>query len=330
VSSPPTSEMTNNDMTKKEPFLFLFIGDEFDRKLKIEPLLAKLIPAEFRMTNLFRYDSSDLDWEHILMQAKTVSLLGGGQVFWISRANEIKETVWKPLENYCKSPVEGSYFIFESEESLPVKHPLMVLLKNGGICVNMKTAPTDIGLKALRDKLKNAGKQLTPDAWQLLEERLGGSKRLMDSCIDQLILYSDSDSIDERMVLALSTKFLRYGPFDLPEALIQRNTARALEIFHYFHDLSGDLPGTVGLLHWQLKRIWQAKQMLSKGASREEISKITKVPPFKMNAFLDQVKKFKLETVEQLIHELWRTDWATKTGLSDQLIGMEMFLAAVS
>ena len=316
-------------MKAAKPFIFLFTGDEFLRRSKIESFLGELIPSALRITNLSRFYPDDLDWPVILSQAATPSLMGGVQAFWISQADQVKKGDWSAFESYCSQPAGESYFVFEADE-LSVSHPLAKLAGRFGKHFQFGRQKGDNGLESLRSKLKQFGKTLTPGAWHVLEERLGGSMRLMDTALEQLILYSEGSTINETAVQGLTKEFLRYEPFDLTEALAQKDITEALRIFHFFYDANGDLASIIGLLHWQLKRIWQAKKILVRGGGSDEISRTLRIPPFRLNSFLNQAKRFDLLAVEKLLEMLWRIDWNTKTGVWDEAVAMETFFAGVS
>ena len=316
-------------MPPAKPFLYLFTGDEFLRRSKIEFLLDELIPASLRSTNLSRFYADDLDWSLVLSQATIPSLMGGAQGFWISQVDELKKGDFKAFESYCEQPTKQSFFLFEADK-LAASHILVKLVSRFGKHIHSSRKGAEDGLEGLRVKLKRFGKTLTPDAWQVLQERLGGSPRLMDMALDQLILYSEGAAVDEQSVLKLTGEFLRYEPFDLTEALARKDVPEALKIFHFFYDMSGDLTTIVGLIHWQLKRIWQAKKILARGGNQEEIGRTLRIPPFRLNSFLNQVRRFDLRTVEKLLETLWKMDWNGKTGACEESVAMEMFLAGVS
>lgn len=314
----------------KTPALHLITGDEFLRRGKIKALLDSLIPEELRTTNLIRIYPEDLDWAALLAQAGTPSLLGGDQVFWVSQVERMKKEDWAPLEAYLKTATghPSAYFIFEGD-ALPKTHALIKLAERFGRYVHLEARPGESNRDLWREKLKRAGKTLTPGAWRALEERFGGAMRLLDSCLDQLIVYSDVSIIDEQTVENLAVRFLKYEPFDLTDALASRDVPRALSIFRYFFELEGDMPSAIGLLHWQLKRIWQAKKLVTGGADSHQVARAIGIAPYRLNAFLAQVKKFELAAVERFLDELWRLDWDAKTGGSEPVIALETFLAGV-
>lgn len=311
------------------PFVYLFTGEEFLRRNKIDSLIDQLVPGELHSTNLTHLYHDDLDWNFVLEQASTSSLLGGAQVFWISQVDKLKKADWSLFEAYCAKRKGQSFFIFEADE-LSATHALVKLVESCGKHIHLAVQGREAGLEAIRMKLKRFGKKITPDAWQSLEDRLGGLLRLMDLAVDQLILYADDDLIDEAAVQILTREFLHYEPFDLTEALASKNIGEAIKIFHFFYELSGDITSIVGLIHWQLKRIWQAKRMLEQGGGRDEIIRALKVPPYRLAAFLNQAKQFDLPKIEKLLNQLGQIDWNSKTGAFDEKVAMEAFISAVA
>ena len=264
-------------MSKPEnSFLILVTGEAFLRKKKIEELLPEISPNFNRATDLFRVYPDELNWNDLISQAKTPSLLGGAQIYWISDAQRIKGNDWSLLETYLQQPVPNSFFIFEADE-LSLSHPLVKLVQRYGRHSHHEPRRGESGAEHLKEKLRRFNKIMTPGAWQALFDRCGGSLTLMDNCLDQVISYEEANTIDEEAIEKLSANFLRYDVFDLTEAIMKKDTFEAIRIFHFFYDLNGDITSTVGLLHWQLKRIWQAKQMLKLGASNQDIAKTLRI-----------------------------------------------------
>jgi DNA polymerase-3 subunit delta len=289
--------------------------------------LGESVPASLKLTNLSHLYGYDLNFSELLTQAQTPSLMGGVQVFWISQADEIKKTDWMLFDSYCEKPEPQTYFIFEADE-LSDAHPLVKLVSHYGKHQNLKKQAGN-GADLLRAKLRKHGKMLTPDAWEVLEERLGGSLKLMDLALDQLLIYSERSEINEEEVRGLTKEFLQYEPFDLTDALIRGDIPEALKIFHFFYELSGDVTQITGLIHWQLKRIWQAKKMLERGERRDQMAKTLRIPPFRMAEFMKQLDQFEMKRVEELLRLLWEFDWNTKKGAVEGETGMEVFLSQV-
>jgi DNA polymerase III subunit delta len=312
----------------KDVFL-LVTGDEFLRRNKIESLLSELLPESLKQSHLTRIYPDELDWCSLISQAQTPTLLAGKQIFWLMQVDRIKKkTDWNLFGAYCDHPAQDVIFIFEAD-ALAKSHPIVKLAGRFGAHVTFDARSAEQGLQMMREKVRHAHKQLTPNAWELLIDRLGGAPRLMDLCLDQLILYAEGNTIDEEAVSSLATNWLRYEPFDLTEALLEKNISRALTIFHHFYDLSGDVLANIGLIHWQLRRLWRAKKHLASGGRTADLPRLIRVPPFRLNQFLSQAKRFEIVAIERLIEDLWTMDWQLKRGIQQPSIAMESFIAGV-
>lgn len=325
--------MVSRRSTQK-PFLYLFTGDEFLRHHKIESLIQDLLSSKepgkesLRLTNLYRLYPPEIVWSELIRQASTPSLMAAPEIFWISQAELFKKTDFSLFETYCANPVLGVYFVFEADE-LSSTHPLLKLVERFGEHVQLSGSSKEAGMELFQGKLTRFGKTIDSEAWQVLMERLGASSRLIDLAIDQLILYTDGPTIDLAAAEKLSSEFLRFEPFELTDALARKDVSKMIQMVRYFHELTGDLTSTVGLIHWQLKRIWQAKRILGTGGGQKEIASTLRVPPFRLSAFMNQVRAFDLSDVEDLLGKLWQLDWNTKRGLDDDQIAVETFLAGV-
>ncbi len=87
-----------------------------------------------------------------------------------------------------------------------------------------------------------------------------------------------------------------------------------------------DLTALIGLIHWQLKRLWQASVMLEEGQTEGMVQKKCRVFPKQSRSFMMAVRRMKRETLESAIEKLFRLDWAIKTGESKDLMGLERWI----
>ncbi len=323
--------MSGKPSLASQAVFVLVTGDEFLRKRDINLLIEQKLSPASRPTNLRRIYPDELNWISLLEEARTPSLLGDLQVFWISGLDQVKakKDDWSFFEQYCENPADRSFFIFEAE-NLPKTHPLLKWIPKLGQHRNFSEQGSEASTRFVREKFKAAGKRITPEAWQLLLEKLGGAPLLLDQCADQLILHHDSEVIDESSVEALASEWFKYDPFELTQALLERKTTRALEVLHYFYDLDGDVMGLIGLVHWQLRRLWLAKRALVSKSDRSELAKKLKIQPFRLQSFLAEASKFSLFDLEALIDRLWELDWKVKTGAVEGRLALETFFASAS
>ncbi len=110
-------------------------------------------------------------------------------------------------------------------------------------------------------------------------------------------------------------------------AISAGKTREALKLFHqYAEDNPKDLLSFVGLLHWQLKRLWIASVMLSEGQPEFAVMTRCKVFGSRQNPFMQQVKAASRAKLERAIEKLFHLDWALKTGLAEDRPALERWV----
>ncbi|MBI4388494.1 MAG: DNA polymerase III subunit delta [Candidatus Omnitrophica bacterium] len=316
-------------MRSDSSHLRLFVGDLFLRKKKIEHTIQQILSSEERAFNLLKFDLETISVENLVMQARSFPMLGRAQVFLVRSFERLKKENVLLLEAYFENPTEWSYFFFESDQ-VEENHPLLKLITRFG--ERFDCAPNDrkTGIDFIHQKLKSGGQTITKEAWQFLEEKTGGDFTLLDACIEKLMLYWDQEKpIDVEPARKLVDEFLRFDTFDLTEAICEKNPSKALQVFRYLYELEGTAVPVIGLLNWQLKRIWQAK-ILTQERGEREMLKFLRISPYRVPTFLKQVARFSFHTLEQAISQLFQIDWKLKTGQMNEQIVLEAFIVKLA
>ena len=96
-------------------------------------------------------------------------------------------------------------------------------------------------------------------------------------------------------------------------------------MFRFLYDLEGSAIAVIGLLNWQLKRIWQAKKLL---ASEGEggLTKKMKVSPYQLPHLKRQASRFGWNQLRKAFDQLFDLDWKIKTGACHEKVALEAFL----
>ena len=170
---------------------------------------------------------------------------------------------------------------------------------------------------------------MAPEAQELLENRVGEAFIFLDSLLDQLILATgEKPEIGREAVLAFDEKLTRFEGFDLLEALARRELAKAVGILNDLLEASGqDLPSLIGLLHWQLRRFWEARKGLEEGKGEREIASSLRLYSGKEQVFFKQVRYFSVQELEKILEGLFELDWKLKSGRAEGRYEIEDWLA---
>lgn len=317
-------------MAEKVPAVFLACGEPFLTENCWNSFLAGF-KAEKGEVSAQVFHISDSDLDSVLSQARGLSFLSNFQAFRIKESEKLKKL--EALERYLEKPFPGSFLFFESA-GLAKDHPLAKLI---GACPPQKgqvqyfetsSENKASGLAFIKQKLKNSGKVLGPGVLERLEQLAETSPSFMDSFLEKLVLYSgDEKEITETSFETFNEKMEETDTFQLTNALFAGRTGQALITLKKL--LSGDEKEVIpllGLLHWQVRRIWAARVLFEEGVPESDILRRAKVYSKQAPFFVRQYKQFKRERLEKAVEGLFQLDGQIKTGQMDGALGLELWI----
>lgn len=261
------------------------------------------------------YRLSETPLEVILAEARTLPFLAPAQIFRIREADKLTKQDLETLEAYLLHPSEASYLLFETT-SLDKGTGLFELAKKYGevTVLEPKEASTSVGI-LLEEKVRKAGKRLTRDALNLLLAKMGEEPSLLSSVIEQLITYAgDGPQITAPMVEQFSERIHYPDTFELTRALGSRNLQAALKTIHELLEEEGDLVGLLGLLHWQMRRLWLGRRLMDEKAPVAIIQRKCSISAKQLPFFMRELQRFPIEKLEEALEGLFQLDWSLKTG----------------
>jgi DNA polymerase III subunit delta len=310
------------------PAVCLLAGDPFLAEQKYDQILKALQAKTKGELAVHSRSLSETSLDSILSEARSLPFLTAAQIFKLSNAQVLKEKNSEALERYLKSPSDFSYLVFEAE-SIEKDHFLSKLLaSSGGVFLMEPSQKKKSGDRLIREKMRRAGKNLTPDAMEILEEQAGDAPAFLDSVLDQLILYSGTEKeITGAMVEAFKENWKEPNVFALTDAIAARKTGEALVLANQILEKSDrEMIGLLGLLHWQIRRFWQAKTLLEEGAAQAEIMRRCRISPKQAPFFWRQLQSFTRKKLEKILEGLFDLDWKLKTGRAEGNAAIETWL----
>jgi len=171
----------------------------------------------------------------------------------------------------------------------------------------------------LREKARaDYGKDLSMAVARSLVELAGPDMNALVNELEKISLYV-GDRRDVRAEDVAEIVSARREPdiWALVEAVADKDERRALSIYSRLIRRRSDAYGVPGLLRWNLNRIWVGKEMLKKGASREEIGRSLKISSYRMNNFIRRARLFEERELYRSYRLLLGTDWQMKSGPGD-------------
>ena len=315
-------------MTGRTAPAILLVGDPFLIEERVKTLLTETQAKLKGEVSLQAYKLTDTPLETIFSAARTLPFLTEFQIFRLQEAQSLKDKKVEVIADYLANPSTGTMLVFEAAE-LAKDHALVaLLLKSGQVTFVDAGEKRSAGARYVREKIKRTGKTLAPGVLERLEEQAAEAPGFIDSVIDQLMLYAaDKNEITEEMLDQFEENWKEPNIFTLTDALAGRKVKEALICLEQIlaQDEKEIIP-LLGLLHWQIRRFWQAKVLMEDGAPQSEIVKKCKISPRQAPFFWRQLQQIPRKKLEQSLEGLFKLDWALKTGRSEGAVDLEKWV----
>jgi DNA polymerase-3 subunit delta len=304
--------------------VFLISGDPFIRTQKAKALAGEI---EKKAGGPLAHQSFNLDetpLETVLAAARTLPFFSSGQVLYAQGANLLKETDLPVLAAYLGNPEPATTLILEADDLKGATELQKLIKAKGQLILLAKDEARGIGAAFIQQKLAQYHKTMSSGAKARILAMCGDAVMFLDTMLERLVQFAgDQQEIDEDMVNRFEENWTEMDVFKLTNALVDRDPARALKVFRDLIDFyEADLFSLVGILHWQLRQLWQAAMLLSSGISEREISSKLRMSPSRLSA----LRRFPVERLESAVEALYHIDRKSKTGQAEGISGLEAWL----
>ncbi len=308
--------------------LFLIAGDPFLRAQKAKALAAEIQKRSGTPFEHQTFDLKETPLETVLTLARTPQFFSPGQVFYIRSAELAKERDLAILAAYLENAACRTALILEAEDLKGASELQKLIKAKGQVILLGKEEVRGAGATFIQQKLAQYHKTMTSGAQARVLAMCGDAVMFLDTMIDRLAQFAgDQKEIHEEMVGRFEENWTDMDVFKLTSALVDQDPARALKVFR---DLIGfyeaDIFSLVGILHWQLRQLWQAAVLLSSGVAEREICSQLRMPPNRLRA----LKRFPVERLEAAVEALYQIDRKSKTGQIEGVSGLEAWLLEYS
>ena len=304
--------------------VFLISGDPFLRTQKAKALAVEI---EKKSGGPLAHQTFDLDetpLETVLAAARTLPFFSSGQVIYAQGAGSLKEPDFAVLAAYLGNPAPGTTLVLESDDLKGASELQKLIKAKGQLILLAKDEARGAGAAFLQQKLIQYHKTMAPGAKARILAMCGDAVMFLDTMLERLVQFAgDQQEIDEDMVNRFEENWTEMDVFKLTNALVDRDPARALKVFRDLMELyEADLFSLVGILHWQLRQLWQAAMLLTSGVSEREIGSKLRMSPSRLSA----LRRFPVERLESAVEALYQIDRKSKTGQVEGVSGLEAWL----
>lgn len=282
-------------------------------------LIQEHLPTTREGCETTRHQGKSLSLRELRTICTAVSFFSEEQVHIIAGILDNKALQENPTvcEDMCKQDDPSITLVFVHNGKPDKRKKLFKILERS--CTSHDCAPlTGRDLTTwIGKKIAAANLRLQPAAQRLFESMLGNNLSIIAKEIEKLTVYAGGQTLCEEDVMALTAAAAQTNVFDLVDALGQKQTAKALKLFH---GLVQDKYDVIPLLAMIARQVRLLMQCLSLKATYQQAWKQhISLHPFVLKKIEEQSRNFTLQELQQLYRELYQIDKTMKSSSVDPI-----------
>lgn len=245
--------------------------------------------------------------------AGRLPMMAPRQVIIVREAQEMKE--FSGLESYALKPVPTTLLVLCHKHKKPDSRTGVVknLQKGPAVLFESKHLYDNKVPDWIRNWLKDAGYDITPDALALAHEYAGNHLSNVVNQLQKVIIgLQKGASIEVDMVRSKMGISREYNVFELQKALGMRQKDKVYHILdQMMRDLGANHPvGVIFSLGSYFIKIYTLHQM--HGAKEDEMAKAIGIPPFLMRDYRPVLRLYQPAQLERILGLLYEADLNSK------------------
>lgn len=250
-----------------------------------------------------------------MMAARRVVRISDVRVSASAAKDTLKEENEAVLASYLSNPSPHSVVIFIADELNGVRK-IGKMLREKAVAVEF-TALSDADLaRWARDKIADRGADADEQTLRYLVASVGADVRRLTNEIDKLSTAAlPAGIITTELIDDLVSNSRGIPNFDLTDHLLAGRKSKALEILTKILDDGSEPLALLGLISYNFRRLLMAKEMMSRGAERPEVSRVVKLRYSDQEPFLAAARRADTARLSRMIKRLADTDLAIKTSI---------------
>lgn len=314
--------------------VYLFYGDEnYLKKFYLDKIKDTLVSKNMEIMNIDIYDGKSVLSKNIIDSCETMPFMNNYRVVFVKNSELFiqgrKDESEKTAE-YIKNIPNHIVLVF-SEDKIDKRGKLYKAVSSKGECIEFKT-PSEKEMISWVKKLAVKNQKKISDTVALhflrtvnnsMEALLGEFEKLLDYKIN-------SDEIKKEDINAICTKSLETKIFDMVDAIGNKKTSEALDIYNNMILFKESPIMILSMIARQFRLILQSKYLEEKRFSKDEIASKLGQRGFVINECLRQSKNFKKKSLLEALKDCLECDINIKTGKIHDKTAVEMIILKYS
>lgn len=305
-------------------FYILYGSDTSKLEYETNKILEKL-----KITDPIKYDLLTTPIEDVIEDAATIGMFQKEKALILENslflcANKTIPNLEK-LSYYLEHYNKNSYLIFLCpQDTIDTRKKITKQLSKYEI-KNVSTKKVENLEQYVLEILNQDGFQMEDIPFFL--SRVGSNFSNIENELEKLKMYTlQTKKITNNDVEKVTTKVIEDEIFALTDAIILKDTKKALELLDEFLNLSYDEIQILSLLASQFHFLFQVKRLQNKNKSEATIAKILEVNPYRVKYTTKKLYQYTEEDILKEIKMLAKADHDIKLGLMDKNLALKLLI----
>ncbi len=308
--------------------VYLLYGEERYLRRQYANRLKDALCGQDDGMNTHFYEGKDISVGEIIDLAETLPFLAPRRVFFIKDSGLFKSGGEK-LAEYLSAPNETSYFVF-TESEVDKRSKLYKTVQSKGYAAEFGLQDENSLMRWAAGILNREGKKITESTMQLFLSKTGTDMENIQMELEKLICYCmDRDVVTAQDVEAVCTSRISNHIFDMINAIADKQTQKALELYYDLLALKEPPMRILFLIARQCNLLLQTKELKARGYDNKTISSKIGVPPFIAGKYTAQAARFKTSVLRGAVRRCVEAEEAVKTGRMNDILSVELLILSV-
>jgi len=308
--------------------VYLLYGEERYLRRQYKDKLKNALCAPDDNMNVHYYSGKGISVGEIIDLAETLPFLAQYRVIFIDNSGLFKSG-GEQLAEYFATQNESTIFIF-TESEVDKRGKLFKAASSAGCAVDFAIQDENTLKRWVAGIISKEGKKITESSVQLFLSKTGTDMENIQMELEKLLCYCmDRDVIEAVDIEEIVTTRVTNHIFDMVDAVAQRDTSKALQLYYDLITLKEPPMRILFLIARHCNILLQLKEMKAKGHPQADMAKAAGVPPFAVNKYLAQASRFKASTLRNAVAKCVDAEESVKTGRMNDVMSGELLLVGV-
>ena len=312
-------------------------------KWAVETIEKRYVNPATKAMDYVVLDDEEATVDAIMEAAETFSMFSEKRVIWVRNFRPLSSDSARGyagadisrLTSYLENSNDGAVLIFSGEE-VRAKAQVTAALKKYGRVYDFDSLDRADLMSFAAKRFRQAKVDITTGAMKALVEATGYYNRDSDyrlynfeNDIEKIISHSDGIRVTEddieRCVSGDADTFV----FDMLDGISSGQKDRAFSVMHNILGNGGDAFPVIGAVVSQFELMLSVKQLRENGMNQGEITKKLGASEYRIKKLIPYANRYSSDKLKQVLSSAYETDRNIKTGLLDQKLALEMFIAGI-